>query len=151
MVGAVGFVPTREGKNHLLCPSDHTVFDAAQDTVGFLGCKCPLLAHAEFLVNQHRQVLLILLSVCSLSSLYLCLGLPWPRCGMQMHELAAAQSREHVASSIAGCSTSLLQGTTGLLLTCIAPWSNSCVTWKSGMGYFTNSMRFLINRCNRRT
>lgn len=32
-----------EVENHLLCPSNHTL-DAAQDTVGFPGCKSTLLA-----------------------------------------------------------------------------------------------------------
>jgi len=27
--------------------------------VGFLGCKCTLLGHIEFLINQHPQVLLL--------------------------------------------------------------------------------------------
>ncbi|KAK4828488.1 hypothetical protein QYF61_026759 [Mycteria americana] len=31
----------------------------AQDTVGCLGCKCTLLGHVEFLINQHPQVLLL--------------------------------------------------------------------------------------------
>ena len=29
-----------EGQDHLPRPAGHTAFDAAQDTVGFLGCKC---------------------------------------------------------------------------------------------------------------
>ena len=120
-MGVVGFVPTEEGENCLPRPADHTAFDAAQDTVGFLSCRHPLLAHIKLLVNQHPLVLLVLLSVCSLPGLYLCLGLPWPRCGMQMCELAVSQSREHMASSIAGCWTSLLLGTTGLLLLGASP------------------------------
>jgi len=34
-------------------------FDAAQDAVGHLGCKHTLPGHAELLVNQHPQVLLL--------------------------------------------------------------------------------------------
>jgi len=36
-----------EGQNNLPQPASHT-FDAAQDTVGFLGCKCMLLDHVQF-------------------------------------------------------------------------------------------------------
>ena len=31
-----------EGQNHFPHPAGHTAFDAAQDTVGLLGCKCTL-------------------------------------------------------------------------------------------------------------
>ncbi|KAK4827407.1 hypothetical protein QYF61_017837 [Mycteria americana] len=31
----------------------------AQDTVGFLGCKCTLPGHVDLLINQHPQVLLL--------------------------------------------------------------------------------------------
>ncbi|GAB0205260.1 hypothetical protein GRJ2_002991600 [Grus japonensis] len=48
-----------EGQNHLPRPAGHTSFDAAQDTVGFLGCKRTLLAHVELLINQYPQVLLL--------------------------------------------------------------------------------------------
>ena len=34
-------------------------FNAAQDKNGFLGCKRKLQAHAELLINQHLQVLLL--------------------------------------------------------------------------------------------
>ncbi|KAK4823100.1 hypothetical protein QYF61_025838 [Mycteria americana] len=36
-----------EGQNHLPQPAGHTSFDAAQDTVGFLGRECTLLAHVH--------------------------------------------------------------------------------------------------------
>ena len=41
-------------------PCAHAAGDAAQGTVGLLGCQCPLLSHAELLINQHPQVLLLL-------------------------------------------------------------------------------------------
>ncbi|KAK4827472.1 hypothetical protein QYF61_018708 [Mycteria americana] len=37
----------------------HASFDAAQDTVGWLGCKHTLPGHVELLINQHPQVLLL--------------------------------------------------------------------------------------------
>jgi len=48
-----------EGQNPLPCPAGHADFDAAQDTVGFLGCEHTLAGHAELLINQHPQVLLL--------------------------------------------------------------------------------------------
>ncbi|GAB0206720.1 mitochondrial enolase superfamily member 1 [Grus japonensis] len=49
-----------EGQDHLPRPAGHSsVFDAAQDTVGFLGCKHTLLTHVELLINQYPQVLLL--------------------------------------------------------------------------------------------
>ena len=47
-----------EGENHLPRPGGHASFDAAQDAVGFLGCKRTLPGHVELLVTQHPQVLL---------------------------------------------------------------------------------------------
>ncbi|KAK4830718.1 hypothetical protein QYF61_013168 [Mycteria americana] len=47
-----------EEKNHLPQPADHVSFYAAQDTVGFLGCKCILPAHVQFFIHQYPQVLL---------------------------------------------------------------------------------------------
>jgi len=38
-----------EGRNHFPQPVGHAAFDAAQDTVGLLGCKCMLSAHAQLL------------------------------------------------------------------------------------------------------
>jgi len=43
----------------LPCPAGHATFDAAQDVVGFLGCKCTLSDHVELLINEHTQVLLL--------------------------------------------------------------------------------------------
>ncbi|KAK4821259.1 hypothetical protein QYF61_017137 [Mycteria americana] len=40
-------------------PAGHASFDAAQDMVGFLGCKQALPGHVELLINQHPQVLLL--------------------------------------------------------------------------------------------
>jgi len=40
-------------------PCAHAAGDAAQGTVGLLGCQCTLPGHVEFLVNQHPQVLLL--------------------------------------------------------------------------------------------
>ncbi|KAK4831140.1 hypothetical protein QYF61_015443 [Mycteria americana] len=48
-----------ERENHLPRPAGHTSFDAAQDTVGFLGCKGTLSGHVELLINQYPQVLLL--------------------------------------------------------------------------------------------
>lgn len=45
--------------NHLPCPAGHFLFDASQDTLGFLGCKSTLLAHVKLLINQHYKVLLL--------------------------------------------------------------------------------------------
>ncbi|KAK4816838.1 hypothetical protein QYF61_023902 [Mycteria americana] len=47
-----------EGQNHLLHPTGHTFVDAAQDTVGFLGCKCTLLAQVQLFIHQYPKVLL---------------------------------------------------------------------------------------------
>ncbi|KAK4817891.1 hypothetical protein QYF61_002060 [Mycteria americana] len=46
-----------EGQNHLPRPAGHTSFDAAQDTVGLLGCERTLLAHVQLFVHQYPQVL----------------------------------------------------------------------------------------------
>ncbi|KAK4827094.1 hypothetical protein QYF61_014196 [Mycteria americana] len=47
-----------EGQNHLPRPAGHAAFDAAQDTVGFLGCECTLLGHIQLFIHQYPQVLL---------------------------------------------------------------------------------------------
>jgi len=47
-----------EGQNHLLRAAGHTAFDAAQDTVGLLGCERTLLAHVQLFIDQYPQVLL---------------------------------------------------------------------------------------------
>jgi len=48
-----------EGQNHLPRPAAHASLDAAQDMVGLLDCECTLPGHAELLVNQLPQVLLL--------------------------------------------------------------------------------------------
>ncbi|KAK4829762.1 hypothetical protein QYF61_006486 [Mycteria americana] len=56
----VGWHKSRvEGENHHPRPAGHASFDAAQDTVDFLGCKRTLLSHVELLIDQHPQVLLL--------------------------------------------------------------------------------------------
>ena len=47
-----------KGENHLPQPAGHASFEAAQDTLGFLGCKRTLPAHVQFLIHQYPQVLL---------------------------------------------------------------------------------------------
>ncbi|KAK4825246.1 hypothetical protein QYF61_025645, partial [Mycteria americana] len=47
-----------EGQNPLIQPAGHTPFDAAQDTVGLLGCERTLLAHVHLFIHQYPQVLL---------------------------------------------------------------------------------------------
>ena len=47
------------GQNHLPQPAGHTSFDAAQDTVAFLGCESTLPVHVELLINPYPQVLLL--------------------------------------------------------------------------------------------
>ncbi|KAJ7414376.1 hypothetical protein BTVI_41314 [Pitangus sulphuratus] len=46
-----------KGQNHLPHPAAHSAFDAAQDTIGFLGCEHTLMAHVQPLIHQHPQVL----------------------------------------------------------------------------------------------
>jgi len=41
-----------EGNDPLPLPAGHYTFDAAQEVVGFLGCKCTLLAHVKFFIYQ---------------------------------------------------------------------------------------------------
>lgn len=47
-----------EGQNQSSWPAGHA-FDAAQDTVVFLGWKCTLLGHVEFFVNQQLHIILL--------------------------------------------------------------------------------------------
>jgi len=47
-----------KGQNPLPRPAAHAALDAAQDTVGFLGCQRTLPAHGELLTHQHPQALL---------------------------------------------------------------------------------------------
>jgi len=46
-----------EGEDRLPLSDGPPSLDAAQDTLGFLGCKRTLLAHIELLVHQNPQVL----------------------------------------------------------------------------------------------
>jgi len=47
-----------KGKNHFLHPTDHTLSNASQDTIGLLGLKGTLLAHGQPVVHQNTQALL---------------------------------------------------------------------------------------------
>ncbi|XP_009069274.1 PREDICTED: brain-specific angiogenesis inhibitor 3-like, partial [Acanthisitta chloris] len=48
-----------EGWNPLPRPAGHAIYEAAQETLGFLGCKHTLLAQVQLLIPQHPQVLLV--------------------------------------------------------------------------------------------
>ena len=48
-----------EGYNPLRSPAAHAAGDAAQGTVGLLGCERTLLGHVELLIHQHPQALLL--------------------------------------------------------------------------------------------
>ena len=45
-----------EGDNHLPLPAGHPFFNAAQNTVGFLGCKHTQLAHAQCIIYYPRYL-----------------------------------------------------------------------------------------------
>ena len=45
-----------EGQNHLPEPTGHASLDAAQDTVGLLGCERTLVAHVQLFIHQYPQV-----------------------------------------------------------------------------------------------
>lgn len=47
-----------EGQNHIPQSVGH-IFDAAQNVIGFLGCKCTFLAHIQPFIQQHPQDLLL--------------------------------------------------------------------------------------------
>ncbi|KAK4824151.1 hypothetical protein QYF61_011229 [Mycteria americana] len=47
-----------EGQNHLPRPAGHASFDAAQGTVGLLGCEHTLSAHVQLFIHQYPRVLL---------------------------------------------------------------------------------------------
>ncbi|KAK4816734.1 hypothetical protein QYF61_022286 [Mycteria americana] len=47
-----------EGQNHLPRPAGCPSLDAAQDTVGFLGCERTLPAHVQLFIHQYPQILL---------------------------------------------------------------------------------------------
>ena len=46
-----------EGQDHFPQPADHAPLDAAQDTVGFLGCEGTLLAHVQLAIHHYFQVI----------------------------------------------------------------------------------------------
>ncbi|KAJ7413989.1 hypothetical protein WISP_87148 [Willisornis vidua] len=46
-------------ENHFPQPAGYTSFDAAQNTIGFLGCKHTLLSHVQVFICQNLQVLLL--------------------------------------------------------------------------------------------
>lgn len=46
-----------EGKSHLPRCAGHASFDAVQDMVGFLGCKCTLQAYVKFVKTLHWALL----------------------------------------------------------------------------------------------
>ncbi|KAK4827388.1 hypothetical protein QYF61_017793 [Mycteria americana] len=59
-----------EGQNHLPRSAGHASFDAAQDTVGLLGCECTLLAHVRFSsISTPKSFSAGLLSITSSPSL----------------------------------------------------------------------------------
>jgi len=47
-----------QGDSRLPLPAGHYSFDAAQDTVGLLGCKSTQLVHVPLFIHQNPQVLL---------------------------------------------------------------------------------------------
>jgi len=47
-----------EEQNHLPRPAGHASLDAAQDTIGFLGCEHTLLDPVQLFIHWHPQVLL---------------------------------------------------------------------------------------------
>lgn len=53
-----------EGQNCLPQPAAHPSFDAAQETIGFLGFKPALLSHVLCLIHPHPQVLLSRVALC---------------------------------------------------------------------------------------
>jgi len=56
----VGSAQSRvEGQDPLPRPAGHASLDAAQDTVGLLGCERTLVAHVKLFIHHYPQVLLI--------------------------------------------------------------------------------------------
>jgi len=60
-----------KGNNHIPVPAGHSSVHATWDTVGFLSCKCTLLAHVKFFTHQ--------IFSSSSPSLYIYLRLPLPK------------------------------------------------------------------------
>jgi len=59
-----------EGDNHLPCPPGHLSFNAAQDTVSLLCCKCILLTHAWVFSARMPKSFALMLSRSSSPCLY---------------------------------------------------------------------------------
>ena len=59
---------TVNGQDHLPRTVCHASLDAAQDSVGLLGCERKLPGHVELLVNQHPKVLLLRAALTSFST-----------------------------------------------------------------------------------
>jgi len=57
-----------EGWNPLTQPASHASFDAAQDTVGLLGCEQTLPGRVELPIQQHAQLLFLSAALNSFST-----------------------------------------------------------------------------------
>jgi len=55
--GEVSAAQRRESQSHLPQPAGHASFDAAQETVCFLGCDSTLLAHVRLAIHQYPSVI----------------------------------------------------------------------------------------------
>lgn len=51
-----------ERENHLPQTAGQSSFSAGQAIIGFLGCRCTLLAHVELLVNHAASLLFVYFS-----------------------------------------------------------------------------------------
>ena len=69
-----------EGQNPLPQPAGHTSLDAAEDTVGLLGCEHTLVAHVQLFIHQYPQVFLIRAALNPFIRQPLLIGLPRPMC-----------------------------------------------------------------------
>ena len=70
-----------EGQNPLPLPAGHAAGDAAQGTVGLLGCQHTLPGHVQLFIHQHPQVLLRTAVLTPFSSQpVFVLGIAWPMC-----------------------------------------------------------------------
>jgi len=67
-----------ERQNHLPQPAGHTSLDATQDTIGLASTYCWLTLNLSSTDTPKSSS--GLLTSHSPPNLYLCLGLPWPRC-----------------------------------------------------------------------
>lgn len=55
----VGGHVSRTDNNHFTWPSGHISFEAAHDTVDFVGCKHALLDNVKVPIHQHPQVIIL--------------------------------------------------------------------------------------------